>query len=75
MIKAWCCWGTDYCKCGCLGLTRNQNVKLAYIIIIIFSYLAITLINLQLPDDEAVLIRMKCANAYPEGSESMCYWE
>lgn len=39
-----CCWGTDYCKCQWIGLTRNQNIKLTYIISILLLLLTTGLV-------------------------------
>ena len=45
MLGKICCFNTDACKCTCWGLTRNKNVKIAYIAIIILAYLILILIN------------------------------
>lgn len=37
IVRSICCWGTDYCKCEFLCLTRNQNIKLTYIILIMLT--------------------------------------
>jgi hypothetical protein len=45
MLSAVCCLTTDYCKGGCIGLSRNQNIKFTYNLVIIFTYIAGIFIN------------------------------
>ena len=43
MLSKICCLNTDLCKCHCCGLTRNKNVKLGYIAILLTFYLLLQL--------------------------------
>ena len=37
VLKGICCWGTEYCKCEFLGMTRNQNVKVGYLFLLLLA--------------------------------------
>ena len=45
VLKGICCWGTEYCKCEILGMTRNQNVKLAYLFLLLLTLAGSTIIG------------------------------
>ena len=64
MLKGLCCWGTEYCKCGFLGLTRNQNVKFTYIIFIIIAYAISTMMCSLVSPSDSILTRYDCKGTY-----------
>ena len=45
MLSNICCFNTTLCSCTCLGLTRNKNVKIAYILIILTTFIITIVIN------------------------------
>ena len=45
MLSKLCCFGTDICNCKCFGLTRNKNVKIGYIIILLLAASLLLFIN------------------------------
>lgn len=60
MLGAICCLSTDYCKGGCIGLSRNQNIKLTYNLIIVLVYLAGLFINHLEANDNAKIKSFNC---------------
>jgi len=43
-----------------LGLTRNKNVKLAYVLLLVLSYFVMTLANAITPVDDNTIMSYGC---------------
>lgn len=50
MLQKICCYNTDFCKCECLCLSRNKNVKLAYIAFLLTGFIASFIARAALAD-------------------------
>lgn len=59
-VQNWCCWGTDYCKCQIIGLTRNQNIKLTYIIFILLLLFATSMAAHFKSDSPSLITQFSC---------------
>lgn len=55
MLRKICCLDTDLCKCSCLGLTRNKNVKLGYIFVLLLAFGILIFVNILMhPESENI---------------------
>ena len=50
MLSSLCCLNTNLCKCSCFGLTRNKNVKIGYIILLLLFSTLLIFTNLAMQD-------------------------
>lgn len=65
-VQNLCCWGTDYCKCQIIGLTRNQNIKLTYIILILLLLFATAIVSKYKSESEALIARFTCQSSFTD---------
>ena len=61
MLRKICCLNSEACDCTCWSLTRNKNVKIGYIVLILFAYGVLLMVNaLMYPMGEDVCVAYGC---------------